>query len=78
VPCQSYFSETYGSPIAGLTTSLSEISQVIKARMSGMGLKAAVRVFAFAKNTILNWERPLASLQESLFLYAAEFFASSV
>jgi len=35
-----------------------------------MGLKAAVRVFGFAKNTILNWERPLAELQETLFLYA--------
>jgi len=54
----------------GLTTSLSEICNVLKARMSGMGLKAAVRVFGFAKNTILNWERPLAELQETLFLYA--------
>ena len=68
--CDLYFSETYGSPIAGLKTALSEICNVIKARMEGMGLNASVRVFGFAKNTILNWERRLAALKEILFLYA--------
>lgn len=68
--CGCYFSETYGTPIAGLTTPLSEIIKVLKARTEGMGLNAAVRVFGFAKNTILNWERRLSSLEETLFLYA--------
>ena len=68
--CGSFYSETYGTPIAGLTTPLSQIIQVLKARMEGMGLNAATRVFGFAKNTILNWERRLSSLQETLFLYS--------
>ena len=68
--CGFYFSETYGTAIAGLTTPLSEIIQVLKSRMEGMGLNAAVRVFGFSKNTTLNWERRLSSLEETLFLYA--------
>lgn len=68
--CSAYFSETYGTPVAGLNTPLSEIAKVLKARMEGMGLNAAVRVFGFAKHTILNWEKRLAALQETLFLYA--------
>jgi len=38
--------------------------------MEGLGLNAATRVFGYAKNTILNWERRLAALQETLFLSA--------
>ncbi len=38
--------------------------------MEGIGLNAATRTFGFAKNTILNWERRLSELQETLFLYA--------
>lgn len=68
--CGVSFSETYGSPISGLTTSLSEIIQVLKARMEGMGLNASGRVFGFTKKTILNWEKRFAALQETLFLYA--------
>ncbi len=68
--CGAYFSETYGTPIAGLATPLSEIITVLKARMEGIGLNAATRTFGFAKNTILNWERRLSELQETLFLYA--------
>lgn len=68
--CGASFSETYGTPIADLTTPLSEVAKVLKARMEGMGLNAAERVFGFTKKTILNWERRLASLQETLFLYA--------
>lgn len=68
--CGHYFSETQATPIAGLRTPLSEIILVLKARTEGMGLNAAVRTFGYAKNSILNWERRLASLQETLFLYA--------
>jgi transposase-like protein len=67
--CETRFSETYGTPIAGLTTPLSQIVQVLKARTEGMGLNAAVRVFGFSKNTIINWEKRLADLRETLFLY---------
>ena len=40
--CSSCFAETYGSVIAGLETPLSEIVEVLKARMGGIGLNAAV------------------------------------
>ena len=68
--CRSCFAETHGSVIAGLETPLSEIVKVLKARMEGMGLNAATRVFGYAKTTILNWEKKLSALQETLFLYA--------
>lgn len=68
--CGAFFSETYGTPIAGLITPLSEIATVLKARMEGVGLNAATRIFGFAKNTILSWERRLSELQETLLLYA--------
>ncbi|MEM9220574.1 MAG: hypothetical protein AAGD25_40420 [Cyanobacteria bacterium P01_F01_bin.150] len=68
--CDEYFSETYGSPIAGLKTPISEVARVLNARTEGIGVNAAVRVFGYAKNTILSWERRLAGLQQTLFLYS--------
>jgi transposase-like protein len=68
--CSSCFAETYGSVIAGLETPLSEIVKVLKARMEGIRLNAEARVFGYAKTTILNWEKKLSGLQETLFLYA--------
>ena len=68
--CGKCFSETYGTPIAGLNTPLSKISLVLKSRMEGMTLNACVRVFGFSKKTIIDWEKKLAALRETLFLYA--------
>ena len=68
--CESLFSETYNTAIAGLVTPLSEITRVLKDRVEGKGLNAAARTSGYSKNTILNWERKLAALQETLFLYA--------
>ena len=68
--CGAYFSETYGTPIADLSTPLSDVARVLKARTEGMGLNASQRVFDFSKKTILGWEQRLASLKETLFLYA--------
>ena len=68
--CKSYFAETHGSVIAGLGTPLSEVARVLQTRMEGMGLNAAVRTFGYSKKTILNWEKKLSRLQETLFLYA--------
>ena len=63
--------------MAGLKTPVSVIWQVVKARMEGMGLNAAARTFAKAKNTILAWERKFHDLHQVLFLYALvhEFLA---
>jgi hypothetical protein len=63
--------------MAGLKTPVSVIWQVVKARTEGMGLNAAARTFAKAKNTILAWERKFRDLHQVLFLYALvhEFLA---
>ena len=68
--CESLYSETYNTPIAGLVTPLSEIIRVLKDGVEGKGLNAAARTSGYSKNTILNWEKRLAALQETLFLYA--------
>ena len=68
--CEACFSETYGTPIAGLDTPLSQICLVLKARMEGMSLNACARAHGFSKKTIMNWEKKLAALKETLFLYA--------
>jgi hypothetical protein len=64
------FSETKKTLMAGLTTPVSVIWQVVKARTEGMGFNAAARTFAKAKHTILAWERKLRDLHQVLFLYA--------
>jgi hypothetical protein len=53
----------------GLKTPMSMIWLVIKSRTDGMGLNAATRTFAVAKNTILSWERKLSDLHRVRFLY---------
>jgi hypothetical protein len=68
--CGQVFSETKGSVIEGLKKPLSLIAQVLKARSEGMGFNAACRVFEIAKNTLLNWERRLSGMKETLMLYA--------
>jgi hypothetical protein len=55
--------------MAGLKTPMSMIWLVIKARTDSMGLNAATRTFAFAKTTILSWERKFSDLHRVLFLY---------
>jgi hypothetical protein len=66
--------------MAGLKTPVSVLWQVVKARTEGMGLNAAARTFAKAKNTILAWERKFRDLHRVLFLYAVvhEFLASVI
>jgi transposase-like protein len=57
--CRSYFAETHGTVIARLKTPLSQIINVLKARMEGMGLNAAVRVHGYSKKTILTMRSPV-------------------
>ena len=75
--CPTYFSETKNTLMVGLKTPVSVIWQVVKARTEGMGLNAAARTFAKAKNTIRAWERKFRDLHQVLFLYALghEFLA---
>jgi len=44
--CDIYFSETFGTPIAGLTTNLSRIIEILKARSEEIGLNATARTFS--------------------------------
>ena len=43
---------------------------VLKVRSEGLGVNATCRVFAIAKNTLLNGERRFAALRETLMRYA--------
>ncbi len=55
--CGEVFSETKGTFLEGLSTPLSAIVKVLKARSEGPGVNATCRVFEIAKNTLLDWER---------------------
>ncbi len=68
--CQDYFSETKNTPLAGLRTPLSRITEVIEALNDGLGINAAARTFKVAKNTIYDWLERVAGLKEVLLLYA--------
>jgi transposase-like protein len=68
--CDIYFSETFGTPIAGLTTNLSRIIEILKARSEGMGLNATARTFSVSKKSVIDWERRLGGIKPTLMLYA--------
>ena len=68
--CQCYFSETYGTALAGLRTPLSRIQQILDALNDGLGLNATCRTFHVSKNTITLWHERLGPVKEALRLYA--------
>jgi len=68
--CDVYYSETFGTPIAGLRTPLSRIIQILKARTEGMSLNATARTFSVSKKSVIDWERRLSSLKLTLILYS--------
>ncbi|AUB80271.1 IS1 family transposase [Candidatus Thiodictyon syntrophicum] len=68
--CNRLFSETKATLIEGLRKPTSFIIQVLKTRTEGIGLNAACRAFAIAKNTLLLWERRLADCKDVLVIYA--------
>lgn len=68
--CDSYFSETYLTAIAGLRTPLSRVIEVLKSRSEGMGLNATARNHQVSKKSIIDWEGRLAELKPTLRLYA--------
>jgi transposase-like protein len=67
--CDNYFSETHNTPLAGLKTPLSRISQVLEAVNDGQGINAACRTFHVGKNSIKRWQERLGGLKETLLLY---------
>jgi transposase-like protein len=68
--CDSYFSETYRTPMEGLRTPLSRVIEVLNARGEGLGLNATARNHKVAKKTIIDWEWRLSELKPTLTLYA--------
>ena len=68
--CGHYFSETSGTPLAGLRTPLSRIQQILTAIHEGVSINAACRIFNVSKNTIYNWEEHLSHLKPVLLIYS--------
>ncbi len=68
--CGEYFSETKNTPLAGLSTPLSKIREVIDALNEGMGINAASRTFRVSKTSIYTWMDKIADLKQILLLYA--------
>ncbi|WP_157072988.1 IS1 family transposase, partial [Candidatus Magnetominusculus xianensis] len=67
--CGVRFSETYGTPMEHLKSSISKVSLAIRMRDEGMGLRATGRVVGSHKNTIAEWEERFAGQKETLMLY---------
>ena len=78
--CETYFSETKDTPLAGLRRPLSLIVLVLEAINEGMGINAACRTFHVGKNSIQRWLKRLADLKETLLLYALchQFLAQQI
>ncbi len=68
--CRCYFSETYGTALAGLRTPLSRIQQILDALNDGMSLNATCRTFHVSKNTVMTWSARLNPVKDALLLYA--------
>lgn len=68
--CHRYFSETYGTALAGLRTPLSRIQQILDALNDGLGVNAACRTFHVSKNTLKTWQERLSPVKDALLLYA--------
>lgn len=68
--CNSFFSETRETALAGLKTPLPKIITVIKTRTEGTSMNSTSRIHGVSKNTIKKWENRLAGLKPTLQLYA--------
>jgi transposase-like protein/IS1 family transposase len=68
--CQCYFSETYGTALAGLRTPLSRIQLILEALNDGLSVNATCRTFHVSKNTIRSWQDRLSPVKDALLLYA--------
>lgn len=67
--CGHRFSETLGSPMAGLKAPLSQVCAAIRLRSEGLGLRATARVLNSYKRTIAHWEDLFGGMRETLALY---------
>lgn len=70
VHCRCYFSETYGSALAGLRTALSRIQQILAALNDGMRVNAVCRSLPVSKHTLTAWHERLRAVTDAWRLYA--------
>jgi transposase-like protein len=68
--CDTYFSETKNTPLAGLRTPLSHIILVLDALNNGMGINAVCATFHTGKNSVYRWLGRLSTVKQTLLLYA--------
>jgi transposase-like protein len=68
--CKKSFSETSHTAAARVTTGLSKVAQVLRARSEGLGFNACARTFEIARDTLRSWEQKFAELKRVLYLYA--------
>ncbi len=67
--CGEVFSETTGTPMQGIKTSISQVAAALRWRGEGLGLRATARILGTHKNTIAEWERRFAGMKPTLMLY---------
>ena len=63
--CHRVFNERTGTPMAGLRTSLKDVSLALRMRSEGMALRASGRVLGYSHSTIANWEDRVAQHEAS-------------
>ncbi|NTU63714.1 MAG: hypothetical protein HGB05_10015 [Chloroflexi bacterium] len=68
--CHGYFSETYGSALAGAGSPLSRIRQILEALNDGLGVTALRRTFHVSKHTLRLWQERVSMVKETVLLYA--------
>jgi hypothetical protein len=56
--------------LAGLRAPLSRITEILDALNEGLAVNAACRTFRVGKNSLYRWQKRLASVKDTLLLYA--------
>ncbi len=68
--CKKSFAETSHTAAARLTTGLSKVAQVLRARSEGLGFNACARTFGIGRDTLRSWEQRFSGVKKVLYLYA--------
>ncbi len=65
IECGNIFSETSGTPMQDIKSSISKVASALKIRSEGLGLRATGRVLGIHKNTVSTWERLFGDQKET-------------
>jgi IS1 family transposase len=69
VSCDTYFLETYRTPLYGKPRPAERIVQAVTAVAEGLGIRAVARVFAVDPNTVLAWVSAAAAQTQAFSRY---------